>query len=152
MDDYHYGEDPKTIDENVARLNALMVLILAIIFIFSNYKFALVILVFDFFVRVFAHPRYAPTSYFSRYILHSFNVKPRPVFAPPKLFAAKMALCIALLAFILYIGDQELASFIVCGFLAIFSALEASFRFCIGCWAYSYFSKLFGKNKEHISE
>lgn len=134
------------VDENVARLNALMVLLLSTIFIFSSYKFALVILVFDFFVKVFAHPRYAPTSYFSRYILHSFDVKPKFIFAPPKLFAAKIGLCFALLTFILYLGGQELASFIVCGFLALFSGLEASIKFCVGCWIYSYFSK-FSKHK-----
>lgn len=130
------------VDENVARLNAVMVVIMSLLFIFTtSYNYALVILVFDFFVKVFAHPRYAPTSYFSRYILRSFHVQPKPIFAPPKIFASKIGLAFALTTFILYLTGFETVSFFVCGVLAIFAILEASIKFCMGCYAYSYLSK-----------
>lgn len=141
MDESCYECRENMIDENVARLNAGFVLILSLLYIFTSYKFALVILVFDFFVKVFAHPRYAPTSYFARYILHSFAVKPKFIFAPPKLFAVKIGLGFALMTFVLYLMDFETISYFVCGILAIFSALEVSFKFCVGCWAYSNYLK-----------
>ncbi|OQA51946.1 MAG: hypothetical protein BWY43_00749 [candidate division WS2 bacterium ADurb.Bin280] len=135
------------VDENVARLNAAMVVIMSILFIFTtSLNYALVILVFDFFVKVFAHPRYAPTSYFSRYILHSFKIKPKPIFAPPKLFAAKVGLVFSLSTFILYLVGFEMASYIVCSLLAIFAFLEASIKFCMGCWLYSYLNKIRSSN------
>lgn len=136
------------IDANVARVNAGFVFLLSILFIFSSWKFALVILVFDFFVKVFAHPQYAPTSYFSRFILDYFRVKPKYIFAPPKLFAAKIGLAFALMTFTLYLLDFELASFIICGVLAIFSVLELVWEFCMGCWVYSYLAKWTNAGKD----
>jgi len=131
------------VDENVARLNAAMVVVMSVLFVFTtSLNYSLVILVFDFFVKVFAHPRYAPTSYFSRYILHSFNVKPKPIFAPPKIFASKVGLVFSLSTFILYLVGFETASYVVCMILAIFALLEASIKFCMGCWLYSYLNKI----------
>lgn len=137
---------PNMINAKVARLNAGFTFLLSILFIFSTWKFAIVILVFDFCVKVFAHPRYAPTTYFSRYILESFDVKPKFIFAPPKLFAAKIGLGFSVFAFVLYLMDFESASFVVCGILAIFAALEAVWEFCMGCWLYSYLAKWTNQN------
>lgn len=133
---------PNMIDAKSARINAGITLFLSLLFIFTSYKFAIVLLLFDFFVKVFAHPRYAPTSYFSRYIMYSFAIQPRFVFAPPKIFATKIGLFFALSVFVLYLTNLTLASFIVCGILAVFAALEAFWGFCMGCYVHSYFSRL----------
>ena len=130
----------KKIDEHASQLVGIFVLILLILnYFFTNY--ILWFLLLDFLARSI-NTRYSLLARLSRKILDLFNVKPKPIGASPKKFAARMGLLfviilLSLLSIDCFIGYQ--ITFILF-FVAV--ALEAFFKFCIGCKIYTLLSYL----------
>jgi hypothetical protein len=89
------------------------------------------------------HPKFSPVSRFWSWLLKLIHEKPRPIFAPPKQFANKVGLAFAILiALFITAGSYMLAeSFTI--ILGIFAFLEFAFEFCMGCWVYDLYYKLF---------
>ena len=129
------------VNAKVARLNALWTLVLAILFIFV-WRWTAYILFLDFFIKAIFHPRYSPISRLNSWFLKVLKIKPKFIFAPPKLFAAKVGFVFSAVIIILYLLDYTLAAQIFAGVLALFAFLEFVFEFCMGCWAYEIIQKL----------
>ena len=130
----------KTIDEHASQLVGIFVLVLlALSYFFTNY--ILWFLLLDFLARSI-NARYSILARLSRKILDLLNIKPKPIGAAPKRFAARMGLLfvvilLSLLFINCFIGYQII---FILFFIAV--SLEAFFKFCIGCKIYTLLSYL----------
>lgn len=134
------------VNQKVARANAFFTLILSLLFIFTNAKWIIYIMVIDFLIKGFIGPKFSPISRINIIILRILKIKPKPIFAPPKIFASKIGFIFSLAIMILFLLGLPIYSIIIISILAFFAFLESTFEICIGCWAHSYWLKLF-KNK-----
>jgi len=126
----------KQVDENAARINALLSAFSVVLFLVTSYKFIIIFLALDFFIRGFYDPLYSFYSALSKSILRAFNVKPKLIEGSPKIFAAKMGFVFSAFVFLFAIMDYQVASRIIGIALIFFAILEGVFRFCIGCKIY----------------
>ncbi len=133
------------VNKKVARLNALVTLILSLIFIFTSMSWVVYIMIADFLIKGFVSSKYSPISKINMIILKIFKIKPEPIFAPPKIFASKIGFLFLLAVGILFFLNLSVASVAVIAVLAFFAFLEATFEICVGCWMHSYWLKIFNK-------
>lgn len=127
----------RQVNEKVARMNAFIVIIASVFFIFTPAKWVLIVMGIDFFLRGFIKPKYSPIGRVNGAILNMAKVKPSMVYAPPKMFAAKIGFICSVLMGIFYLLNNILLSNIV-GVILLFCAfLEACFGYCVGCKIYS---------------
>jgi len=143
-------------DNNIARLVAGQVLIIAIVLrglvawpnrIGAAYQpgavtnvIALILalaLAVDFAIRGLWSPRYSPLALVGRGVSSGLKLKPKMTDAAPKIFAARIGLVMALTAAILIIAGLHTAAQIVLVILSVAAFLEAAFSFCLGCQVYS---------------
>jgi hypothetical protein len=133
----------RSINEQAARLNALLTLVLVILFIVFYQPLIVVLLALDFFIRGFSRPEYSVLSAVSVRALKLLHIMPRPVNAGPKIFAAKIGFIFTAAVLIsAYIGFKPTALIISC-VLAVCAFLEAFFGYCVGCRFYSVYTKIF---------
>jgi len=130
------------VNAKVARVNALVVFALALIFLLTDLGWASYILLADFFIKGAFHPKYSPISRFNGWILNLIKEKPRPIFAPPKLFANKIGLGFAILIAVFYSAGFWTVAEVFAIILTIFAFLEFAFEFCMGCWVYDLYYKI----------
>ncbi len=153
----------KQIDENVVRLIGFFTLILLIIsfFITKIAIFIFIFIIFDFYARIFI-PKFSILKIISKIILHKIiKIKPKPIGAAPKRFAAGIGLLLSVIIFFIiffykpnwntqntlptnfYIEIIEKTFIII---FAIAVSLETFFKFCLGCKIYSWIQ--YFKNKK----
>jgi hypothetical protein len=133
------------VNENKVRLVALSVLLLAIVYIVSGYWIIIAFLVIDFLLRSFNLGKYSLLAVLAGGLVKVFNIKTKPVDQAPKRFAARMGLAfttiILILNFLQFANTAVILSLLLC----VFAFLESFLGFCVGCYVYSYWHKLFGK-------
>jgi len=137
----------KQVDENAARINALLSAITVVLFLVTSYKFIIIFLAIDFFIRGFIDPLYSFYSAFSKSILRMLNIRPKLIEGSPKIFAAKMGFVFSVLIFLFSIMDSQVASIIIGIALIFFAFLEGVFGFCVGCKIYVFIEGL--KKTQH---
>ena len=129
--------------QNKIRIVALMVFILTLIFIFSNYILIPIFLMVDFALRGFNFGKFSPLSFISSKVSKFLPFADKPVFFPPKQFAAKIGFLFSITLIVFYFLD--LNSIVIASVLAFFAAMEAFFNVCMGCIVYNYFQKIKSK-------
>jgi hypothetical protein len=104
-------------------------------------KYFITLFLIDFIIRVFVHPRYAPTLIIGRLIVRGQN--PEYVGAAQKKFAWMIGLFLAAIMFLLMvvINSYSIVSSIICGMCVIFLFFESAFGICLGCLFYRWFYK-----------
>ena len=127
----------KQVDENAARINALLSAISVALFLVTSYKLIIVFLAIDFFIRGFIDPLYSFYSALSKSFLRATNRKPKLIDGSPKIFAAKMGFVFSVIIIFLSVLDFSLANQIVGIALIFFASLEGVFGYCVGCKIYS---------------
>ena len=133
------------VNRKVARLNAVWVFVFSMIFIFiPSWRWIVFVLLANFFIKGFFGPWYSPISQLNKAILKALKVEPEMIFAPPKIFAAKIGFVFSLVTSILYLLNYQTAAIVVIAILSVFAFLELAFEFCMGCVAHSFFTKTFG--------
>ena len=137
----------KRVDENAARINALLSVLTVALFLVTSYKFIIIFLAIDFFIRGFIDPLYSFYSVFSKSILRVLNVKPKPIEGSPKIFAAKMGFVFSTLIFLFSIINFQIGIEVLGISLIFFALLEGVFKFCVGCKIYSFLEGL--KKTQH---
>ena len=137
----------KQVDENAARINAFLSAFSVVLFLATSYKFIIIFLAIDFFIRGFIDPLYSFYSALSKSFLRKFNIRPKLIEGSPKIFAAKMGFVFSALIFLFAVLDFQIASRIAGVALIFFALLEGVFGFCIGCKIYSYMERL--KKTQH---
>ncbi len=130
------------VNERVAQLNAVLVILTMLVFVFTPFKLIIVIMAFDFVLRGFVNPAYSLFTAISKSVLRVLKIKPLMVNADPKVFAAKIGfLFSSSIALTFYLGFLQL-SLVLGSILVLFAALEAVFRFCLACKIYPYVYKI----------
>ncbi|MCB4751045.1 MAG: DUF4395 domain-containing protein [Sulfurovum sp.] len=126
----------KRIDTNLVRIISFQILVFILLFIATNALYFLLIVLFDFAVRVVRQDGYSPFRQIAYHILSGWNIKPHYVDESPKRFSLflgfGMIVFIALFALLGFVNIAVIISlvFILCLFL------EVLFSFCIGCKLY----------------
>jgi hypothetical protein len=125
------------INKKVARLNALFTLIILVLFVFSDIKYPIFILVLDFFTRAFLKGKYSIISFFSKSLLGLLKIEPEMINAGAKMFAARLGFLFCFLISIFYFFNILNAANIIALIVIVLASLEFFFDFCMGCTIYS---------------
>jgi hypothetical protein len=133
----HRPTPQKKVDEHVARLTALISIILALAGMYHPVYW--ILLTLDLLVRLLG-PRFSPTNYFNSCLLNLVNIKPKPVAVAPKKFATQIALFLMLLVLVLNYFGLYFGVKIALGALVIALTLFAVFNFCFACNLYPFFN------------
>lgn len=123
------------IDEQVARIIGAAVIILTLVIVVSQWKLPAIFLVADFALRAFTRFP-SPLSLAARFIQKRLGIRPRPVFAAPKKFAAALGFVFALAILILLYSGLTVWACSVGGVLLLCALLESAFKICLGCYVY----------------
>ncbi len=136
----------KQVNERAVQINAVLALLSIIIFFFTPYKWIILILSVDFFIRGFLNLSYSFYSAISKIILRIFKIKPLMVNAGPKIFAAKIGFIFCCMIAVSYLLNFQKISLVLGSIFMLFAALEAVLRFCIACKVYPFIHKMKGTN------
>jgi hypothetical protein len=131
----------KLVDENAARINALLSAFWVVLFLVTSYKFIIGFLAIDFFIRGFIDPLYSFNSAISKTFLRLFNVKPKPIDGSPKIFAAKLGFILSGLILLSSVLSFPITSIVLGITIISFAILEGGFGYCVGCKIYSFIAK-----------
>ncbi|MDQ0640617.1 putative membrane protein [Pedobacter sp. W3I1] len=135
------------VNENVVRIIALMVAVIAITcVVFSNY-WAIVFLIFDFALRAFTTGKFSLLKFIAIKISAGLSLSPKMKDLAPKKFAATLGFIFCLLITAVFLFDFYNAALIFTSIMIVFALLESLFAVCVGCYIYS-FLQIFTKKKE----
>jgi len=130
-----------TSSESRIRLTAFFVLILMATYLLTSNPWVILFLLFDFSFRATPElARYSPLAATSGLITRAAKLPIKPVYMPPKRFAARIGLLFILAIVILH--NSTLATLTLGSIIALFAALESLAGFCAGCWVYTAFTRL----------
>ncbi len=132
----------ESVDENVVRMHAAFIAILAMVFIWTGSLYVLLFLLYDFAIRVAGYRSYSSIFLVSRYIIKKLSIKTALTDMGPKAFATKIGLGFMFIATGLLLSNYLLASVIVMAILAVCAILEAIFNYCVGCQFYAIWQSL----------
>ncbi|MGV8093605.1 MAG: DUF4395 domain-containing protein [Mangrovibacterium sp.] len=124
-------------DENRTRIVAAQVTILTVITLITQWKFPAFLLAVDFALRAFTSQP-SPLAAVAKVIVHLSELKPKPIFAAPKKFAAALGFVFSLAVLILLYAKLVTGAYIVGGILILCAILESVFRMCLGCYVYNW--------------
>lgn len=125
-----------TVDEYAARTVAAFVVLLSALSLWTPAWFLMVFLAVDFTIRGFIDRRYSPLRWVAKHVVAVLPLDVKPVYAPPKQFAAQIGATIAVLSMVLRLAGFHVAAEIVTGLLIGAASLEAGLGFCVACWLY----------------
>lgn len=126
------------INENVVRIIAFMVAIIAICCIsFSNY-WAIFFLAFDFGIRAFTNGKFSFLKFFAMKISKAMSLNPKMTDLAPKKFAAIMGFVFCLMITATFIFNFLTTAIVLTSIMTVFALLESLFAVCIGCYVYTF--------------
>ena len=128
----------KQINERIARSNAILTFIFAILFILTSAKWLFYILAVDFIIRAFFNGSNNPFGLLSKAVISRISAEPKLINAGPKIFAARVGLFLTLTSIILCLTGFTLAACITAAILFFFSFLEGVVGFCVACKIYPF--------------
>jgi hypothetical protein len=131
-----------TANESKIRLTAFFVLIIIVTYLITGYGPAPLFLVLDFTLRAFNLNQYSPLGFLAGKLATALKLPVKPVYMPPKRFAARVGFVFCLAITILHYADFELAATLLGFVIAIFAALESLANFCAGCYVYNAWARL----------
>lgn len=130
------------IDENVARINSAVVILMFGLYFLTLSPIILAIIFADFIIRGFIDGKYSLLSNFSRFVLRTLRIKPKMVNAGPKLFAAQVGTFISGGILICALSGYGTTGCWLAGILMFFAFLESAFSYCVACKLYPLFRKI----------
>ena len=130
---------PNPVNEISARLVAGGVLVMALLTISLDLKWATIVLAYGFVARVLTGPTLSPLGQFvTRVVTPRLPFAPRPVAGPPKRFAQGMGVAFSVSALVLTALGYWGAAQIVLGLLSGAAFLESVFAICLGCKVFAF--------------
>ncbi len=132
------------VDENAVRLNAFLVILGVLVFLFTPFKWIIYFLVIDFALRASNKGKYSPLLITGKFLLGLLRAKPSMTDAKPKQFAALLGLIFSVAIMILHLMQQGLLAGVLSAVLSAVAAMEAALSYCVGCKVY-YVLQKFGK-------
>ena len=125
-----------TVDEHAARIVATIVVAAAVASLWPPLRFLVAALAIDFVIRGFVDRRYSPLRFLAKGITGVLGWEPKPVYAPPKRFAAQIGATFTVVATALHLAGLHIGADVATAFLVVAASLEAGFGFCLACWIY----------------
>ncbi len=143
---------PNPVNEVSARLVAGGVVIMTLLTIGLNLKWATIVIAYGFVARVLTGPTLSPLGQFvTRVVTPKLSIEPRPVSGPPKRFAQGMGVAFSVSALILTGLGYWGAAQIVLSLLVAAALLESVFGLCLGCKVFAVLMR-FGVVPEEVCE
>lgn len=135
------------VNENVVRIIAFTVALMAIAsMIFANY-WAIVFLIFDFGLRAFTTGKLSPLKFIAIKISDGLSLSPKMKDLAPKKFAATLGFIFCLLITTTFLFDFYTLALILTSIMTVFALLESLFAICVGCHIYSFLQVFTKKNQ-----
>lgn len=129
--------------ENKIRLTAFWVFLLTIIYIKTNFIGIPIFLLLDFAIRGFGFGKWSVLGFLAEKLVTLFKLEQKPIYFPPKQFAAQVGFIFSLTLLLFNIFDIN--AIVISLILLICAGLEAFFNFCVGCYVYNSYYHI--KNK-----
>jgi len=125
---------PFRVNEAIVRGVAIQVFIFSLTAILTGSLIPVIILLADFSIRVILIPKFSLLVLLSRKLIVPIaGFKRKQIVFKPKRFAASIGLIMSIAALLLGLYNIDFIFTITLSILALFSFLEAFFRFCAGC-------------------
>ncbi|HEX4434478.1 MAG TPA: DUF4395 domain-containing protein [Acidimicrobiales bacterium] len=125
---------PNPVNEVSARLVAAGVVLMCVLTIAFDLRWATVVIAYGFVARVLTGPTLSPLGQFvTRVVTPRLPIAERPVAGPPKRFAQGMGVVFSLTALVLTGLGYWTAAEVFLGLLATAAFLESAFGLCLGC-------------------
>ncbi len=125
------------VNEKVVRLIATQVILLTLIILLTGWTWLAFFLAADFVLRAFTS---IPSllAVIAKGLAKAFGLTPKPIFAPPKRFAAGLGFVFSLgIGIFLYL-HYPVSAYATGGILIVCATLEAVFNICPGCYVYNW--------------
>jgi hypothetical protein len=143
---------PNPVNEVSARLVAGGVVVMCVLTIAFDLKWATAVIAYGFVARVLTGPTLSPLGQLmTRVVTPRLPLAARPVAGPPKRFAQGIGVAFSVAALLLTIFGFWGAAQIVLGLLATAAFLESAFGLCLGCKAFAVLMR-FGVVPEEVCE
>ena len=126
----------RTIDGTIARLNALSITLLLIVYALTFNVLFLSLLAVDFIIRIYGVKKYSPIYQISIGLKKLFNQDSMMVDAGAKRLAAQLGLVFTGLLLITHFLGLTLLTHIIISLFLLCTGLEFFFAFCVGCEIY----------------
>jgi hypothetical protein len=125
------------VNENVVRVTALLIVLLAVLYALTRSPLIVLLLAVDFYIRAFTSLKYSPLSWVAVQVNRGLNLPVHLTDKAKKVFAARVGLlfAVAMLALFFVYPAGSVALGLV---LATFALLECAFNICVGCLVYTY--------------
>ena len=133
--------DIPPVNANVARLEAFITFTFCLIALLG-FPYLLPVLAVMGFIRGFFGHYKCPSHRLFTKIMTAMNVAGKKENAGAKMFANKLLFIAATVASVLFFMGIDLWR-VPTSILVVFSTLEWAFSFCVACWSYGYWYKLF---------
>jgi hypothetical protein len=134
---------PNPVNEVSARLVAGGVVVMSLLTIGLNLKWATAVIAYGFIARVLTGPSLSPLGQFmTRIVTPRLHLGARPVAGPPKRFAQGIGVVFSVAALVLTVLGYWGAAQIVLALLATAAGLESVFGLCLGCKAFALLMRL----------
>jgi len=140
----------KRINENVARTNAFLTVVVLIAYLFTSNTFVAAFLLIDFLLRGFELSQYSPFAIISRKANQLLSIKPKLINDGPKVFAARIGAFFSFSILISALFSFSILSIVFTSIFIICALLEAAISFCVACQVYPFVYKLFNHSKLNI--
>lgn len=125
------------VDENRVRLVAAQVVILTIFSMITGWELLALFMAIDFALRVFTR---IPSVFglLATGVSKALKMEPKPIFAPPKKFAAFLGFIFSIGISVFFFIDLPNIAYIIGVVLALCAILESAFNICLGCYIYNW--------------
>ena len=129
---------PNPVNEVSARLVAAGVVVMCVLTIALDLRWATIVVAYGFVARVLTGPTLSPLGQFvTRVVTPRLRIAERPVAGPPKRFAQGMGVAFSVTALVLTGLGFWTAAEVFLGLLAAAALLESAFGLCLGCKAFA---------------
>lgn len=133
------------VNENVIRIIAVIVALIAISGILSGNYYAMIFLLIDFAIRAFTSGNFSLLKQLAIQIAKTLSMPQKMTDLAPKKFAATLGFGFCLLISAVALLQLSSAALVLTSVLLIFAMLEGIFAICVGCYVYSFWRSVFKK-------
>jgi hypothetical protein len=123
------------VEENAVRLIAAQTVLLTSIALYTQWELIMILLIVDFALRAFT-TFISPMAFVAKKVVAILKLKPKPIFAPPKKFAALLGFIFSLTIATLFFFNAEIYAYFIGAILIVCAILESAFEVCVGCYVY----------------
>ncbi|MEA2072375.1 MAG: DUF4395 domain-containing protein [Campylobacterota bacterium] len=132
-----------SVDSNIARINAFLVGVVFMAFIFTSNVALVYFLILDFTTRIFFNKEYSLLHIISKKSKELLSLKTQKVDIAPKKLAALFGLTFLLAIAAAHSMNLVIAFYILSTVLLACIFFEVVFSYCLGCEIYHLYKKLF---------